>query len=401
MARNIITGIDAGSSTIRVIVAEEKKDGGLNILSASQKPSDGIKKGFVSDIENATKSISLALHSAEKTSGVSIKNSVVAVNGIGLGSIKSKGMVMISRADGEVTDNDVKRVVEQSEANLPNISNRRIIHSIPLYFKIDNNLVWGRPAGMTGSKLETETLFITCLNQHISNLIKCVEGAGVVVDDIIASPLAMANALLTKNQKEVGCVLVNIGSTTVSVIVFEEGLPISLEVFLIGSNYITSDIALGFQIPLEEAEKMKINYGTENPPPKRKLEDIIEARMDDIFELIENHLKKIGRQEMLPGGIILTGGGSSLFSLEDIAKSSLHLPAKIGSYATTINNSSRNITANTNSTKEMIFNDPAWSTALGLCLMSTTESSTELSNSTISARGIFSNMGRWFKNLMP
>jgi cell division protein FtsA len=401
MARNIITGIDAGSSLIRVIVVEQKKDGGLNILGASQKQAEGIRRGYIVSPEDAEKSINSAIKSAEKTSGITMKRAIISVGGIGLGSIKAKGMVMVSRADNEVTDYDVKRAVSQSEANLPNISNRRIIHSIPLSFKIDGNLVLGKPAGMVGAKLEVETIFITCLSQHLDDIVKTIESLGITVDDIICSLLAMSYAVLTKYQKEVGCALVNIGASTVSIAVFEEGLPISLEVFPLGSTHITNDIALGLQISLDEAEKLKVDYGRENSTSKKRLANIIEARLNDIFELIEAHLKKINRQGMLPGGIILTGGGSNLFSLEEIAKASLRLPAKIGVFSMHENHSLKNITASSSGLKEQIFNDPGWSTALGLCLMSLDENPPDTTKVSQTKSKISQNIKKWFRSLLP
>ena len=331
MGKNIIAGIDVGTSAIKITVAEQKKGShNLNVLGAAQKPSSGIRRGYVTNFNEAIKSVASVVRSVEKTIGIPVKRAYIAAGGIGLGSIKSKGTVIISRADGEISEYDVKRVISQSEANLPDISNKRIIHTLPLIFKIDNKPVIGRPLGMKGSKLEAEILFVTCLNQHLLDLIKVVESAGVAVEDIFASPIAASFAALNRRQKEIGCVLANIGSDTVSIAVFEESSPISLEVFPIGSTHITNDIALGLQIPIEEAEKLKIDYDSDKTIPRRKLSDIIEARLNDIFELIESHLKKINRNGLLPAGIILTGGGSSLLSLEDIAKASLQLPAKAG-----------------------------------------------------------------------
>lgn len=405
MAREIITGVDAGSSTVRAVVMEQKKSDGLTILGACQRPSEGIRRGYVVNIEDAVKCIANTIKSAEKMSGVAVKKVIVSIGGISLGSIKSKGTVMISRADGETTDYDIKRVIEQSETNLPNISNKHIVHTIPLFYKIDNNLVLGRPAGMKGTKLEVETLFITCLSQHLSDIVKTVESTGVAVDDVVASPLAMSYAVLTKHQKEAGCVLVNIGASTVSIVVFEEGLPVSLEVFPIGSTHITNDIALGLQIPIDEAEKIKIDY-SENKiplaPSKRKLSDIIEARLNDIFELIEAHLKKTNRQGMLPGGIILTGGGSNLFSLEEIAKAFLRLPAKIGTLSLKNNHFLKNISVLPNNLKEQVFSDPGWSVALGLCIMNLDENISgppEADRGSRAKRKLWQTIGRWFKSL--
>ncbi len=376
MSRNIITGIDAGSSFIRMIAAEQKKDGSLHILAASQKPSEGVKRGFVTDIDDAVKSINNGVKAIEKITGMPCKKAVISVGGIGLSSARSKGMVIVSKADTEITEHDIKRVISQSEENLNNTPNKRIIHTFPLSFKIDGNPVLGRPVGMKGAKLEVETFFITCIDQHLKDLIKVVESAGISVDDVVAAPLAMSYAVLTKYQKEAGCVLVNIGFNTVSIIVFEEGLPISLEVFPIGSIHITHDIALGMQISLDDAEKLKLNYGVDSSSlSKKRISDIIDARLNDIFDLIKIHLKKINRNEMLPAGIIMTGGGSNLFSLEEVAKSYLKLPSKIGVFSMKGNGSLKNISATSNSLKEQILNDPGWSTALGLCLINSSEDS--------------------------
>ncbi len=396
MARNIITGIDIGTSTIKVLVAERKKDGGIQILGAGKKLSRGIRKGYVANFDEVSETIKEAVRDAEKMAGIPVKHAFIAVGGIILDSAKSKGSVMVSRADGEITERDVERVISQSEDNLPNTSNKRIINAFPLNFKIDGNPSLGAPKGMKGAKLEAEILFITCLNQHLVDLIKAVESAGVAVDDVIASPLAASFAALNSRQKEMGCVLADIGAGTVSIMVFEESRPISLAVFPIGSTHITNDIALGLQITLEDAEKIKIDYGSETKFPKRKLSDIIEARLNDIFELIESHLKKINRDGLLPAGIILTGGGSSLVSLNEIAKASLRLPAQVG-----IPFHGRDGVVPPRQFKEKILDVPEWSVALGLCIAGFTEEK----NKNRPAREIFSAviraLKRWLSPFLP
>ncbi len=400
MAKNIITGIDAGTSTIKVIVAEQKKNGQIEILGTGKKISHGIRKGYVANYEDAAETIKSAIESAEKMADVPIKHAYVTVGGIILGSVRSKGLVMISRADGEVAEYDVKRVISQAEENLNNVSNRRVINAFPINFKIDGNLTFGKPVGMKGEKLEAEVLFITCLNQHLMDLIRAVESSGVAVDDVVASPLAASFVALNKHQKEVGCVLANIGAGTVSIMVFEEGKPISLEVFPIGSTHITNDIALGLQITLEEAEKIKIGYGSKSNHSKRRLSDIIEARLKDIFELIESHLKKINRNGLLPAGIILTGGGSSLLTLYEIAKASLHLPATVGSPEHI-----KDKIVFRKQTRENILSNPEWSVALGLCVMKFKEEKKEGAYG-INLQGKFilqtaKSVKKWFGQFLP
>lgn len=402
MARNIITGLDIGSSSVRAIIIERKKDGSLHMLAAAQKESEGVRRGYINNLDDASKTVSATVKSLEKISGLSIRNALVSVGGISLGSYRSKAMIRTSKADGEITDHDIKRLIAQSEASLTNMINKKVIHSIPLFFKIDNTIIQGRPTEMKGTKLEVETLLITCLSQHLSDLIKTIESSGLSVDDIVASPLATSYAVLTNQQKETGCVMANIGSSTVSVVVFEDGLPISLEVFPIGSSHITNDIALGLQIPLDEAEKIKINYGTENTVPKKKLSDIIEARLNDIFEMIENHLKKINRNQVLPAGIILTGSGSGLFSVEEIAKASLKLPAKTGNLMPS-NNHSLVITAPSTNLRDQILNDPGWSVALGLCIFGFNNNHYLYENekSTMGGGKIMPVIKNWLHNLLP
>lgn len=403
MARKIITGLDIGSSSIRAITVEQKKDGSLHILAAAQKESNGVRKGFVVNLEDAAKTINSVVKSLEKISGVSVKSAVVSVGGISLGSTRSKAMIRTSKADGEILDHDIKRLVAQSEANLTNMINKRVVHAIPLVYKVDNNIVQGRPTELKGTKLEVETLFVTCLSLHLADLAKTVESAGLMIEDIVASPLAMSHALLSRQQKETGCILVNIGASTVSTVVFEDGLPISLEVFPIGSSHITNDIALGLQVPLDEAERIKINYGSpETAVSKKKLSDIIEARLNDIFEMIESHLKKINRNAVLPAGIVLTGSGSNLFSLEEIAKASLKLPAKVGSL-TSLNNGSLNITAPTVNLRDQILNDPGWSVALGLCISNINNNSFIFDGGKTekNAGSVLNSVKKWFHNILP
>ena len=193
---------------------------------------------------------------------------------------------------------------------------------------------------MKGVKLEWKLSSVTCLSQHLSDLIKRLRLPACPLTTSCASPLATSYSCPDEATKETGCVKANIGASTVSVVVcLKTACPYRWKSSPIGSSHITNDIALGLRIPLDEAEKIKINYGTENTVSKKKLSDIIEARLNDIFEMIENHLKKINRNQVLPAGAILTGSGSNLFSVEEIAKASLKLPAQIGTLMPSNNNS--------------------------------------------------------------
>jgi cell division protein FtsA len=198
-------------------------------------------------------------------------------------------------------------------------------------------------------------LFITCLEAHLNDLLEAVDQAGIEVIDVMASPIAASFVTLTKAQKIAGCVLANIGAETISIVIFENNIPISLEVFPIGSTDITNDIALGLKIPLEEAENIKIGGITSTTFSKKKLDEIVSARLADMFELIENHLKKVGRNGLLPAGIFLTGGGGGIGAIEDFAKVALKLPSRIASM--TLGDQKSGV------------KDSTWAVAYGLCML--------------------------------
>jgi cell division protein FtsA len=400
MSQKISVGIDIGTYQIKVVVSESvlSEDGMLvpKIIGTGEAESKGLRHGYIINIADVTRCIRIAVEQAEKSAKIKIKKSYISIGGIGLSSITGKASVMITKADLEITDLDVKNVLTEAENSLPSSSliNKQIIQTVPQVFKIDGQILMGRPAGMHGSKLEARVLFIVCLKQHLNDIIKAVDDAGIEVLDVIASPIAASMANLTKAQKIAGCILVNIGSETVSLAVFENNIPISLEVFPIGSTDITNDIALGFRIPIHEAETIKLGSAGEMKYPKKKLDEIIEARLSDIFELIEAHLKKIGRSGLLPAGIILTGGGSGIDTIEDIARVSLKLPSKVASI---------NIISNI---KNSQLQDSYWSVAYGLSVWglninNADDFSTAFGTAKESTKKVFDGVGDWFKQFLP
>ncbi|NQV93217.1 cell division protein FtsA [Candidatus Kaiserbacteria bacterium] len=390
MARNIITGIDIGTYQVKIIVAEygKGKDAYFpRIIGTGFSESKGLRHGYIINSSDVVRSIRSAIEQAEKSSQSKIKRAYLSIGGVGLEEVKSKGEVIITRADGEITDLDIRKALDDSEEKVSaRISNRKIIHVIPLRFKIDGEVVLGRPVGMKGMRLEIETLFVTCLEQHLNDLIQAVEEVGVEVDDVMASPIAASLVTLTKTQKMAGCVLANIGSETVSSVVFEDNIPISLKVFPIGSTDITNDIALGLKVSLEEAEQIKKGAITSTEYPKKKLDEIIVARLSDIFELIENHLKKIGKNGLLPAGIIMTGGGSGITTIEDLAKAALKLPSKL---------------ATPRFGENARIKDASWAVAYGLCIWGSTADEDESPIGIGLAQKTGGNFLQWIKQFLP
>jgi cell division protein FtsA len=239
---------------------------------------------------------------------------------------------------------------------------------------------------MKGNKLEARVLFVTCLSQHLDDLIDAISDAGIEVLDVVASPLAASLVTLSKNQKVAGCLLANIGAETVSIVVFENNLPVSLEVFPIGSTDITNDIALGLKVPIEDAESLKRGGGQSLSVSKKKLDEIVSARLSDIFDLIEAHLKKIDKNGLLPAGIVITGGGSGIATIEDLAKASLKLPARLSALGTTGKDGVK---------------DSSWSVAYGLTILGIGGEDGHESGISKGGRTFWEKLLGWFKQFLP
>jgi cell division protein FtsA len=390
MARNISVGIDIGTYQVKIMVAETSpaRTPPLHILGTGFSESKGLRYGYIVNQQDISRSIKKALEQAERSSGTKIKRAYLGVGGVTLEGVNSTGATMISKADSEITDLDVERVLAASEESLvKSISpNRKIIHTIPIEYKIDKKPLLGRPTGMKGEKLEIKTLSLTYMDQHLNDLIQAVEDVGVEVEDVVASPLAASLVTLTRTQKIAGSVLVNIGAETVSLVVFENNIPISLKVFPIGGTDITNDIALGLKIPIEEAEQIKLGSLTGAHYSQKELDEIILARLSDIFELVEAHLKKIGKDGLLPAGIILTGGSSGIQTIEDFAKATLKLPSKI---------------AHLNFSKgaKSVIRDSSWAVSYGLCILGLSEESESFGIKLAKRTG--GNVLNWVKQFLP
>ncbi|MFH1472828.1 MAG: cell division protein FtsA [bacterium] len=334
MARQIAAGVDIGTAQIKVVIAEEVMESGRaipRIIGVGVTESKGVERGYITDTSEASQSILSAVGKAEKMAGEKIRRAYFSTGGVGLDSLTTTGSVIITRADLEITERDLELALEAAETAIPNTAllNRKVINSIPLEYKIDGKPAWGRVEGLKAQKLEVKVLFITAIEHHLQDTIKAAELAGLETIDLVASPVAGSFVTLSKRQKKAGCVLVDIGAETLSMVVFENDNLTSLEVFPIGGADITNDIALGLKIPLEEAENIKLGGLSRTTYSRKKLDEVISARLSDCFELVQGHLKKIGRDALLPAGVILTGGGAGLESLKEQAQEALMLPSQI------------------------------------------------------------------------
>ena len=322
-------GIDIGTNFTRAVCLEDTGTS-IRIAGVGLAESKGVRHGYVTNIPEAAKSIKAAIKSIEKNLvGIPVPKLCIAMGGVGLSGNIFQSSTLLSKSGMEVADADVALVSDHVRSDMPQAFalNRKVLHSFPLQYKVDGRVIPGKPHGLKGSKLESRTLFITCLSHHINDAIDAVDVAGYETAIITSSPIARGNLLITKAEKIAGVTLVDIGAECMTVLVYDNGLPISLETFNVGANDITNDIALSLKVSLPEAEEIK-KAMTRTDYPKKKVEDIILSRLNKIFDLVENHLKKIGKNGLLPAGIVLSGGGAEISHIESIAKARLRLPAR-------------------------------------------------------------------------
>lgn len=346
----LLTGVDVGSSAIRVVVGQRlANEDRIHVLGAAEQPAEGISKGAVSSIEDAVSSISAALEAVERMTGTPVERATVGLNGTHVTSQESHGVVAVAKADGEIREEDVERVIEAAQA-VATPPNYEILHVVPRTFTVDNQRGIKDPVGMTGIRLEVDAQVILGLTGQVKNLTKCIYRTSVDIEDLVLSVLACAESVLTKRQRELGVALVNIGATTTSLAVFEEGDVLHVRVLPVGAGHVTNDIAIGLRTSIDLAERIKLEYGTALPGEVGKRDDInlaelggdegmvsrkhvaeiIEARMEEIFALVEKELHTIDRAGLLPAGIVLTGGGAKLPGLVELAKQNFRLPAAVG-----------------------------------------------------------------------
>ncbi|MDP3772005.1 MAG: cell division protein FtsA [bacterium] len=351
-ARTIIAALDVGTSTVQTVVAERARgEQELHILGVGIVPSQGIRRGAVVDLEEATAAIRASAEAASRAAGVPVTSVWLSVGGSQVSVSSSRGVIAVSRADGEISPEDVRRAIAAAETFVPRNPNKETLHIIPRDFKVDHESGVKDPVGMHGVRLEVDTLIIECSSPFLKNLIKCVEGAGLRVEDYVFGPLAAAEVALTKRQKELGVMLVDIGGGTASFIIFDEGMPVHAGVLPVGGMHITNDVAIGFRTHVDVAEAMKCTHGSCLPTlftkkdnirlaefipdesavySRRELAEMIEARLHDIFELLRKELKKIDRRHLLPAGVILTGGSSVLPGVVQATREEFGLPVEAG-----------------------------------------------------------------------
>ena len=410
---DILVGIDVGTSVVRTIISQRKSDETKPlILGVGEAFSFGINNGVIVDVEETVNAITKSKEEAERISGVPVEHAYISINGSHICSQFSKGVVAVSRADGEISEEDVGRVINAAQAiSMPN--NKEIIDIIPCSYTIDGQDQIKDPVGMNGVRLEVNALVIEGMAPFIKNLMKCVQRCGIDIDDLVFAPLAAAKSVLLKRQRELGVVIVDIGKGTTGISVFEDGNILYSSVIPIGAGHITNDIAIGLRTSIDVAEKIKLGYGAalskeinkkdkiniseideneEGVFSRRYISEIIEARLEEIFSMVDKELKKIDKSGMLPAGVVVTGGGAKMSGIVPMAKEALKLPAQIG------------FPMELNGIVDRI-NDPSFATAVGLIMWESDENGAFSSGGgrfkLPSLGGVGQKMRKIFKTFLP
>ncbi|MCS7056233.1 MAG: cell division protein FtsA [Thermoflexales bacterium] len=345
-----ITVLDVGSTKVVALVGEATdNEAGFTVIGVGIAAARGIRRGQIINLNDATASVREALAGAQASSGVKASHVLMSISGGHIASQNSQGAVAIGRGDQGVSFDDISRCLESAQAiTVPN--NREILHVIPRHFRVDDQDGVRNPIGMLGFRLEAQAHIITCATTAMQNLLKCAHLAGVEVSEFVLSPLASAEAVLTPTEREMGAVLVDIGGGTTGIALFIDGSAWYTKVLEIGGAHFTSDLAQVLRLPMDAAEHLKVNYGHAHPPDvpgdhvceiagfgdeprvrvlRREAAEILRARADELFSLVEQEIRRSGYDGLLPAGLVITGGGSLLPGIRESARETAGRPVRL------------------------------------------------------------------------
>lgn len=347
--KKMIVGLDIGTSKVVAIVGEIGADGSIEVVGIGSNPSRGMKKGVVVNIESTVQSIQRAIEEAELMAGCQIHSVYVGIAGSHVRSLNSHGIVAIR--DREVYGLDLERVIDAAQAvAIP--ADQKVLHILPQEYVIDNQEGIKEPLGMSGVRLEAKVHLVTCAVNAAQNIEKCIRRCGLEVEEVILEQLASSYSVLTEDEKELGVCLVDIGGGTTDIAIFTEGSIRHTGVIPIAGDQVTNDIAMALRTPTQHAEEIKIKYACaltqlagadetikvpsvgDRPPrdlSRQALAEVVEPRYDELFTLIQAELRRSGLEDMIPAGIVLTGGTSKMEGVVELAEEIFHMPVRVGS----------------------------------------------------------------------
>jgi len=370
--RSTLTSIDVGTTKVCTTIADIDNGGGIRVTGVGVTPSKGLHKGLVVNINDAKESIRESVKKAEQASNYKVESAYIGVTGRHVSSLNNRGVVAVTRNDRLVRPDDLRRVLACAQSvKVP--KDRRLLHVIPRGYAVDGQVGVKNPVGMHGFRLDVETHIITAAVTSIQNLVKCIRSIGIDVDDLVLEPLASSEAVLTEDEKQVGVILADIGGGTTDIAVFRDGSIWHTSILPVAGYQITRDVAIGLGLPFDVAEEMKKKYGSVMPVYESKVEttntmstnghgvsyqdlcDIIRARVEEIIRLILLELPRSEYEELVPAGLVLTGGSSNLPGIEALGRDILRLPVRVGTPT-----KMHGITD--------VLRDPAYATSVGLLL---------------------------------
>ena len=402
--KNLVVGLDIGTSKICAIVGHVSSDGEVDVVGIGSHPSRGLKKGVVVNIESTVQSIQRAVEEAELMAGCQIHSVFAGIAGSHIRSLNSHGIVAIR--DGEVTAGDVERVIDAARAvAIP--ADQKILHILPQEYIIDSQDSIREPVGMSGVRLEAKVHMVTGAVSSAQNIIKCVRRCGLEVDDVILEQLASSEAVLMSDEKDLGVCLVDIGGGTTDIAVFTQGAIRHTAVIPIAGDQVTNDIAVALRTPTQHAEEIKIKYACalaqlaspdetievpsvgERPPrrlARQTLAEVVEPRYDELISLVQAELRRSGFEDVIPAGMVLTGGSSKMEGLTELAEEILHMPVRLG-----VPNSVTGLVE--------VVRNPVYATGVGLLQFGHTHHADRVPESLSSGgfKGVWDRMKGWFQ----
>ena len=401
--KRMIVGLDIGTSKVVAVVGEVDHEGAIEVVGIGSHPSRGMKKGVVVDIESTVNAIQRAVEEAELMAGCQIHSVYVGIAGSHIRSMNSHGIVAIK--EGEVVQADVERVLDAAQAvAIP--ADQKVLHVLPQEYLIDNQGGIKEPLGMSGVRLEAKVHLVTCAVNAAQNIEKCIQRCGLEVDGIILEQLASSFSVITGDERDLGVCIVDIGGGTSDIAIFTDGAIRHTGVIPIAGDQVTNDIAMALRTPTQHAEEIKIRYACaltqlagadqtikvpsvgDRPPrdlSRQSLAEVVEPRYDELFTLIQAELRRSGYEELIPAGVVLTGGTSKMEGAMELAEEIFHMPVRVGApqYAQGLSDIIRN---------------PIYATAVGLLIFGARdeEGGAHLKESRLSAAGLFDGVKEWF-----
>lgn len=409
-AKDMIVGLDIGTDKVCAVIGEWDDHGVVQVTGIGTSPSEGLRRGVVVNIESTMRSVQAAVEAAEMMSGREVQEVVTGIGGNHIEGINSRGVVAVTGKGREINRNDIGRVIEAAKAIVIPMD-REVLHVIPQEFIVDDQGGIKDPLDMIGIRLEAEVHIITGSVTSAQNLLKCVNRAGFRVQDIVLQSLASAKAVLSREEKELGVLMIDLGAGTTDILVYSEGAPYYTDVLSIGAAQVTNDVSIMLKTPYDSAEKIKRENGCTYMPmvdsedeviipsvggwpaasiPRMEICKIIQPRMEEIFEMVRSRLEKKGLLNRLGGGVVITGGGAQLQGTAELAREVFGIPARVG-YPIKVGGLSD------------VSQSPGYATGVGLVMYAAEFTEAETNRSTGAARsgdGMVGKLRNWFKEFL-